>query len=296
MTLLTADSARRLRPWLVICLFVGLLPFVTGCGGGVASETTVTVKRDKGESAASEGGTSETPAGGGAPASGFGSFKGRVVLQGTAPAQKLLIKAGDQSARDTAVCAAADLPDEHLVLGSGNGVANVFIYLAKAPVGAKPVPPPTEPAIFDQKGCKFLPHALLVRAGQKVLIKSDDPIAHNTHTFPSRNTGFNQTINPKERNGVEIKYTKQENNPIEVKCDFHAWMIAYHLPVDHPFAALSGADGSFEIKDLPAGPHKFLVWHEGCNGKFLSRNLAVNIKPNEETTLEIPYPAEKLQF
>jgi hypothetical protein len=280
---------------LLCCFVTGLVPLAAGCGGGVASETTVSVKRDKGE--AGPGEKTEDGAGpaGGAPASGFGSFKGRVVFQGNAPSLPLILKAGDQSARDAAVCAAVDLPNERLVLGSGNGVANVFVYLAKAPAGAKLSPPPSEPAVFDQKGCRFIPHALLVRAKQKVLILSDDSIAHNTHTFPSRNTSFNQTINPKERNGVETVYMKQENNPIEVKCDFHAWMIAYHLPVDHPFAALTGPDGSFEIKDLPAGTHKFLAWHEGCSGGYLTRTLTVSIKAGEETTQEIPYAADKLK-
>ncbi len=211
------------------------------------------------------------------------------MLEGAAPALALIHKKGDP-VRDATVCAAEDLPDERLV-STGGGVANVFVFLPKAPAGASVSPAPADEVIFDQKNCKFLPHALLVRSGQKMLIKTSDTVAHNTHTFPKRNSAFSQTIPEK---GVPFTYPKAEAEPIEVKCDFHTWMIAYHFPIDHQFAALSGADGSFEIKDLPAGEHKFRVWHEGCDGKYLSRSFSVTIKPGETAALDIPYPSSKL--
>jgi len=284
-----SSSVRALT---LAALAAGLLPLALGCGGGAGAETSVSIKREKGESGgASNGAPGDSTGSGEVAAEGFGSLKGRVVLQGSAPTLAAIIKAGSE-VRDKEVCAAVDLPNERLVVGDGGGVANVFVYLPSAPAGA-PAAPPSDPVKFDQKGCRFFPHALLMRTGQTVLILSDDPIAHNTHTFPKRNASFNQTIKINERDGVPLIYTKPEAQPIEVKCDFHTWMIAYHLPIDHPFAAVSGPDGSFEIKDLPAGKHTFRVWHEGCQGGYLSRNLSVTIKPNEVATLEIPYPAEK---
>lgn len=291
------------RPLVAVCMAATLaLPFAAGCGGkGASTEPIVSIKRDKTGNGAGTAQADGAPVASGASgdstaaAGGVGSWKGRVILDGAAPALPLIVKAG-APVKDPEVCGVMDLPDERLVVGEGNGVANTFIFLPKAPAGAKVAPPPSEPAIFDQKGCKFIPHAFLVRAGQKVLVKSDDPIAHNTHVFAVRNTSFNSTINPNDRNGAEMIYSKPEAEPVEVKCDFHAWMLAYHFPIDHQFAALSAADGSFEIKDLPAGEHKFRVWHEGCDGKYISRSFAVSIKANETTTLDIPYPAAKLAF
>jgi hypothetical protein len=272
------------------------VPLLSGCGGGVATEPTVAIKRDKsGAAPAADGGAQANgaPAATGTPAAagggGVGSWKGKVVFEGTPPALKPLHEKG-APVRDPEVCAAETLPDERILVNDG-GVANVFIFLPKVPAGASASPPPSEEVIFDQKNCKFIPHAVLLRAGQKLMIKTSDTVAHNTHTFPKRNTAFSQTI---PASGVPITYSKPEAEPIEVKCDFHTWMIAYHFPIDHQFAALSGADGTFEIKDLPAGEHKFRVWHEGCDGKYLSRSLSVTIKPGEETTLDIPYPSSKL--
>jgi hypothetical protein len=146
--------------------------------------------------------------------------------------------------------------------------------------------------VFDQKNCVFLPHALVVRAGQPVKILNDDGALHNTHTYPKRNTPFNQGVQPNDRTGVDLVYTRPETQPLMVGCDVHPWMKAYHLPIDHPYAAVSGPDGKFEIKDLPAGKHEFKVWHE--KGGELQRALVVTIKPNEPNAVEIPVPAAKL--
>jgi len=151
----------------------------------------------------------------------------------------------------------------------------------------------SDPAIFDQKGCKFLPHAFIVRIRQTVNVLSGDGIAHNTHTFPVKNSTFNQIIPPNDRKGIPFSYTKSEAAPIEVKCDIHNWMLAYHLPLDHPWAAVSKADGTFRIEDVPAGKHKFRVWHEavGQAGGYITRNLQVTIEADKETTVEdIKFP------
>jgi len=137
---------------------------------------------------------------------------------------------------------------------------------------------------------------MIMRAGQTVKILSDDPIAHNTQTLPNRNTIFNRGIKAGDRIGAPMVYDKSDKAPIQVKCSFHFWMLAYHLPLDHPFAAVTKADGRFEIKNLPAGTHKFRVWHEGVTDKFLSRNLSVTITPNEVTPVTIPYPASKFAW
>ncbi|MFM8583169.1 MAG: hypothetical protein ACKOFW_16955, partial [Planctomycetaceae bacterium] len=199
-----------------------------------------------------------------------------------------LVKKGDGGVKDPAVCAAEEIPDESLMVGANKGIANVFVFLAKAPAGYK-AEIPKEEVIFDQKGCRFLPHSLLVQAGQTVKILSDDAIPHNTHTFPLRNPGFNQSISPNDRKGFELKYTKAEKLPIEVKCDFHAWMKAYHLILDHPFMAVTNAEGKFDIKNLPAGKHEFIVWHERKG--YPERKFEVDAK-GPSTSVELKYGAK----
>ena len=103
---------------------------------------------------------------------------------------------GQEGVRDAAVCGAHDIPDESLLVGEGNGVANVFVYLASVPKGAVSAVP-TEPIVFDQKGCRYVPHALVVRTNQLVKVKSDDAVQHNVHTVTQRNAPFNQLVRAK---------------------------------------------------------------------------------------------------
>jgi len=273
---------------LSLCFLAGITFLSSGCKPNVA-EVTVTMKVAEGEAAAeSEGTSSEQPAGD----VGFGDITGEVVFDGDAPPAELLVKKGD-NVKDSAVCAAEDVPNETLEVNSDSkGIKNVFVYLEKAPAGAK-IEEPTGEVIFDQKVCRFLPHCLLMRSKQKVLVMSGDSVAHNTHTIPTRNSGFNKTISANERTGVELIYTKAESKPVSVVCDYHSWMKAYHLPLDHSFAAITDENGKFEIKGLPAGTHELRVWHE--RGEFIERGFKVTVKADASESVTIKAPASKFQ-
>ena len=66
------------------------------------------------------------------------------------------------------------IPNDKLIIGNGNGVANVFIFLPKAPAGVAVPPVPGDVVTFDQKGCRFFPHALLIRTDQTLKILNSD--------------------------------------------------------------------------------------------------------------------------
>lgn len=233
------------------------------------------------------------------PEPGTGTFRGVVTFKGTAPKRKVIVPKGDpkiEKEDDRKVCAAQDLlSDELIVNEKDNGVANVFVYLQKIPSGYKAPPPPDEPAVFDQKGCRFTPHALFVRVNQKVLVKSDDPLVHNTHTYPVASTGFNQAIKPNERDGVALTYNKLERVPVKVSCDFHTWMRGYHLVLDHPFGAITDEDGKFQIKGLPPGKYDFTLWHESNGGTYLNRKHPVEIKADKVTEEKLSFTAAQFK-
>ncbi len=264
-----------------------------GCsqsGGAHVVPTVTFVAADAGETAEVESSTDSVVMG--EP----GSFNGKVVFVGTQAALPPLI-AMEADVKDKEVCAAVDVPDERLVLGESNGVANVFIYLAKAPKGGKELVAPEEPYMFDQKNCRFLPHCVVLPIGQTVKVLSDDTVAHNTHTYPNKNQSVNSGVAPGDREGkLEFVYRKAEAQPLSVKCDYHTWMTAYHLPLDHPYGAVTDANGGFTIPDLPPGKHTFVVWHEAADGNFVERKLAVEIASGVATTMEIGFPAEKLKL
>ena len=244
----------------------GFLTLAVGCGKldtGAHAEPSVRVKPAESAVVKVDGDKPATSTdGSGSPGTGgVGTFVGRVVFEGTRPTPGLIFKKGTAD-KDSAVCSASgDIPKDDLVVSESKGVANVFVFLDKPPAGFKPMPP-TEDIQFDQKNCRFTTHAMFCQVGQTVRIMNDDGVLHNTRCIGDRNGNVNNTVGANDRTGIKLVYKRAERGPFPVKCDLHAWMSAYHLVLDHPFAAVTDANGNFKIENLPAGTYQFKVWHE----------------------------------
>ncbi|MBX3440021.1 MAG: hypothetical protein KF861_21200 [Planctomycetaceae bacterium] len=209
-------------------------------------------------------------------------FKGRVVVKGSAIQPKPI-----EPNKDAFCIALGHIKDESLVVGPDGGLANVIVWLRKAPAGAKIPPPPQEPFVLDNIKCSFFPHAAVLRVGQTMLVKNEDPTAHNTRISPIRNPAFNQTIAPNERKGIEVVYKQPELVPIKTQCDIHPWMGSFHFPVEHPWAAVSDENGNFEITGLPAGDLEFRLWHERMG--YVEKSVTFKFADGEtvERTFEV---------
>jgi|HubBroStandDraft_6_1064221.scaffolds.fasta_scaffold804760_1 hypothetical protein len=219
-----------------------------------------------------------------------GTVAGQFILEGDIPKLAPLVKQGDTNVKNSEVCAKQEVPDESLVVDEGTkGIANVFVYLAKPPAGMPAELKESKDKIvkFDQKNCHFLPHALIVRTDQTVAILSDDPISHNTHVYPIRQDGKNETIAPDREGKVQWQFTVPEKMPTTVKCDIHSWMEARWLIIDHPYAAVTDKQGRFKIENVPAGEHNFLVWHERAGWVFGKdkRSIPVTVEAGKTTPL-----------
>jgi hypothetical protein len=220
----------------------------------------------------------------------WGSLKGQVLLDGEMPSLPALIEKGSKSAKDSDVCAAELVPDEKLVVDpSTKGIANVVVFLPKKPAKIHPEQEVSQEKelVFDQKNCIFTPHVMVVRTDQRIRVKSDDPIAHNTHSKPLKNVSENFVVSASDRTGILIKpLSLAEKAPVQVVCDIHPWMSAYWVVLDHPYAAVTDAKGNFEIPNLPTGTHEFMVWQESAG--WLNKKLSVTIKEgvNEEKPMK----------
>jgi hypothetical protein len=225
----------------------------------------------------------------------WGTIEGQFVFDGEVPTPALFVKKGDAAVKDAAICSAEPIPDESLVVNpSNNGIANVFVFLRKAEKVHPDLKASAEKeVVFDQKNCRFRPHAMVIRTDQTVLCKSDDNCSHNTHSFPQRNNTENFVIASIDRKGIPIKMKLAEAAPIDVRCDIHSWMSAKWLIVDHPYAAVTDADGRFKIEKLPVGTHKFRVWHERAG--LIEKEWSVEVKAGDNAVSPVKLTAEKLK-
>lgn len=219
---------------------------------------------------------------------GYGSISGQIVFEGEPPPRRILVRAGD-NVFDRTVCAAEDIPDQSLLIDpQSKGIANVCVYLPTAVHGIHPRLQTSEnpQQIVAISQCRFIPHAMILRTDQKVLVKSFDPCMHNIHTNPYRNTATNMLV---KSDGELIipaaTLTKPERLPITVQNDMHPWMRAYWLILDHPYAAISNPDGWFIIRDLPAGDHKFVLWQEKSG--YINRALPVMVVAGEHKNIGV---------
>jgi hypothetical protein len=276
-----------------------------GCGGGggaakkpatppVVKDDTSTAKpattpEDKGEAAA--------PAG---AEEGWGTIKGQVVWSGDVAEPELRVKKGDANVKDAAVCAVNDIPKEDLVVNKENkGLRWVLVYIGGKPKIHPDLATAEGEAELDQENCRFIPHLLAMRAGQKFVISSNDPIAHNTKGDGFRNQ-FNPTVpaaDPGSKKSLPPMELQPENLPIAISCSIHTgFMYAWVAVLNHPYFAVTDENGNFEIKNVPAGAQKLVVWHEKGWGDGLGKGQGkeITVKAGDTTDLgEIGYAPEK---
>ena len=219
----------------------------------------------------------------------WGNLKGRLVYEGdpVTPA-KLNVN------KDVEFCSKHNLVDEAIAVGENDGLQNAFVYVYVKRGKSVDIHPDleaasSEAAVLDNKGCRFEPHTILVRTGQTLEIRnSDQGIGHNTNAQTLlQNPKFNEQVS----NDSPIKkvFEKTEPYPAEVACNVHPWMKSYLLIRDNPYMASTGEDGSFEIKNLPAGKLEFIFWHES---KGVMRSLEVGgTKTSRKGRAKLEIPA-----
>ena len=218
---------------------------VAACGGGEQPSNT---SAEPGAGAGAAGGQRVDTA-------TAGEVKGVVSFEGTAPTNEPIRMNADP------VCvkeAKGPQTQETIIVNDGK-LANVFVYV-KDGLGNYAYDTPTDAVVLDQQGCRYTPHVFGVRVGQPLEIVNSDPTLHNIHAMPKANPEFNEG-QPVE--GMKSRKTfKAKEVMIPFKCDVHGWMNAYAGVMDHPYFAITGENGSFELRSLPPGTYTIEAWHE----------------------------------
>ena len=192
----------------------------------------------------------------------WGDLKGSFVLTGKVPEIEL-----EKIDKDKKTCLTSKDPvkDDKLIVGGKGELKNVVVMMYLKKGAATPAVHPSyekkkeEAVVLDNKNCRFVPHVTFVRTGQKLILKNSDEAGHNCHIMTFNNE---LNVNLPANDQADVKLDKADKTPGNVVCDVHPWMDAVILVRDEPYAAISAEDGSFSIKNIPAGKWKFQFWHK----------------------------------
>lgn len=244
-----------------------LFAALTACGGGGEADTGGEVATEE------EAGPAVSP-------DSAATVTGVVNFTGTAPAGEPI----DMSEEPTCAEKHTETPlTQGVVTGDGT-LANVFVYV-KDGLGSRTFPTSSSPVEIDQDGCMYHPHVLAIQTGQPLIIKNADGILHNINTQPTVNQGFNVS------QPVSMETTKSFTSPevmIPVKCDVHGWMEAFIGVQSHPYMAVTSADGTFRLENLPPGTYTIEAWHE----RYGTQTQTVTVGPQETGQVTFEYSAD----
>jgi plastocyanin len=200
----------------------------------------------------------------------YADVTGKVTLDGDPPEpQEINMQAVGECAEQHA----DPVSDPTVVVGEGGALANVIVSVKADDPAALGGEAPTTPVVLDQEGCMYQPHVLSMTAGQEFVVKNSDPFLHNVHSLATVNPAFNFG-QPNKDEGKKVDAPRAEEI-FRIKCDVHPWMSAYVGVFEHPFHAVSQADGTYKITgSLPDGTHTLVAWHE----KFGEQEQQVEVK------------------
>ncbi|HEY3937892.1 MAG TPA: carboxypeptidase regulatory-like domain-containing protein [Bryobacteraceae bacterium] len=185
-----------------------------------------------------------------------GILAGRIRFTGKRPPRKRIDMSEDPA------CVAAHhgkAYDESVVVNSNGTLANVFVYL-KSGLEGKKFEVPSTPVTIDQKGCWFRPRVIGIQTGQTLKVINSDPVTHNIHPLAEINREWNHSQGEGDP-PIARRFIKPEVM-IRVKCNIHSWMHAFIGVLDHPYFAVTGSDGTFEIPNVPPGDYVLAAWQE----------------------------------
>src|ERR1017187_1400281 len=208
-------------------------------------------------------------AGGPPPTSPVATVRGNVRFEGKVPVAKAISMSADP------VCAKqhpSPVFAQEVMIEAKGDLLNVVVFVAEG-LGDRTFDAPTQPVVVEQKGCMYQPHVLAVRANQPLHVVNDDPTSHNIHPTPANNREWNKAEPP--GSSVDESFAREEI-AIPVKCNLHPWMHGYIAVFKHPFFAVTGKDGNFDLSGLPPGTYTIKAWHETLGTSTQTITLGAN--------------------
>lgn len=208
--------------------------------------------------------------------SATGTISGRIFYSG-----KPVLPKRFAVTTDTSVCGTTK--EVYPVRLEQGGIADAVVWIDDIASGkAFNFPTP----LVDQKKCAFVPHVLLMKAGE-LKLGNTDLCLHNIHVFAHANREVNKAI-PPGASGQEITLARADL--VTLRCDVHKWMSSYVVVAKNPYYVVSGPGGKFRLEGVPAGHYHLKVWQESLG----ELDQEITIEPAKTTDTSFTYRASGL--
>jgi plastocyanin len=200
-------------------------------------------------------------------------IQGRVRYLGKPPA-RTLDRAADPS------CTPAKVPAEDVVVSDG-GLRDVHVRLVLGKPGKAKAP--KAKVVVRQVGCAYRPRVVGAIAGQTLVVENGDPTMHNVHAYAAEETAFNRS---QPKGATPIEHALAAPGLVTLKCDVHPWMRAFVAITDHPWFAVTGADGGYAIAGVPPGTYTLEAYHPTLGTKA----KPVVVAPGKPAAVDFVFP------
>ncbi len=158
-----------------------------------------------------------------------------------------------------AVLQAGEIKGTVSVAGASSA-KNVAVWIGAIP--GKTFTPPAKHVIVDQHHMEFVPHVLVILKGTPVEFLNSDATLHNVYwPWISGNKRLGRNLGTRPE-GQKLSFVYDNVGIVPLLCNVHTEMYGYIVVVSTPYFAVTGADGSFDIKDVPPGHYTLKSWSE----------------------------------
>ena len=127
--------------------------------------------------------------------------------------------------------------------------------------------------------CQFVPFVSVMREHHPLTVTNLDPVSHDLQIYERDDDHvfimFHRPALTKSGTSDVVRFTGNRRD-ISMQCGMHPFMQGRGLAVENPYYAITGLEGSFEIKDLPAGTYRIKAWHPTLGEKVQDVTVAAN--------------------